>query len=389
MDALQLSSSFFLWIKRWFCCACILFLCNGCAWFSVPLCEFDKANVACLASSDSDGGVADLTPQSIDSPLGPLRKFEWRAGINNNKMQKFVGILQGEYAISISGEAMTNFSAVRFHLDRPLNQLQLEETACPKCPLATNIKLQDDSVYVTNDVVPAFWLLRPGQNAASYNIGTNGDLTQVDKNLDQSTTTRPFFHPIIDASVIPLQSTPGISLDAVRLKVGTYSTQFTNRQLGLVTTSMVGDVDATDSVKNGIEVVFFGGAEILSVYHIDLTKGKVSAGLGLASALNEVIASKKLSPADKIGAAYVENLNKDGFIEFVYSLGDKIFVSSYKGKSKTSGLWVFESWGDALIQIKSDEKIQSIMAIDITKDGYPELIVVTDKFVHFYLNTPK
>jgi len=366
----------------------LLGLVTGCDRYLINICNFRDEWPGCREDG-GDASAADLT-RGADSPLGPLRKFEWRAKITNDTNQKFVGILQREYAIILLTTPTVSFGAVRFHLDRPRGQMQLEQVACQKCPLPINIKSHGDSVYLTNEAAPAFWLLRTvmGADDESYSIKANGDLTIIDTNLNLETDRRPFFHSTLDASLIPTKSTPGSSSDSLRLTVGASPFVNTYTGNGIITAAMIGDIDATDPVKNGVEVVRFAGAAVASVYHYDPVKLTPSVDNLLSAKLNDEIMKQMTNGSKSLGTAYVNDLNGDGFLDFVFSLGGDIFVSSYKGKINTPSLPIFESWPEKVLSVLSDEEIQSIMAIDITSDGYLELIVVTDKFVHFYLNTP-
>ncbi len=377
---------------RRFCFAAVLALLGlvtGCDRYLINICNFRDELPGCREDG-GDASAVDLLTRGADSPLGPLRKFEWRAKITNDANQKFVGILQKEYAITLLTTPAVSFSAVQFHLERPRDQMQLEQVACPKCPLPTNIKPNDDSVYLTNEAAPAFWLLRNvmGADDESYSIKANGDLTKIDTNLNLATSRRPFFHPTLDASLIPTRSVSGWSPDRLRLTAGATVFVSTQTEIGTITAALIGDIDATDPVTNGIEVVRFAGATVRSVYHYDPVVQKQSLDAELQRSLNDEINVRIVSAYENIGAAYINDLNRDGFLDFVFSLGVNVFVSSYKRKSANSGLPVFESWPEKVLNILSDENIQSIMAIDLTNDGYPELIIVTNKFVHFYLNTP-
>ena len=366
---------------------------SACDLFKIPLCdfaEFDDNGMACpVKIGASDSGTVDLA-RGTDSPLGSLRKFEWRAKIVNDMKQKFVGILNKEYAIMLSTSPMVSFSAAKFQLNESEEKNRLPQESCTKCPLPTNIKASGDSVYLTNEVAPTFWLLRTvmGADDESHLIKPNGDLTKVDGNLALGGLRRPFIHPTLDGSLLPTKSAGLQSSDLLRLNVGTTPFVSARTESGIITTAMIGDIDATDPVKNGIEVVRFAFNAVASVYHYDPVNRTQTVDTLLAQKINDEV--KKRSPhfLEIFVNSYVNDLNGDTFPDFVFSLGGDIFVSSYKGKNNTSGLPVFESWPEKVLNILSDEKIQSILAIDITNDGYPELIVVTDKFVHFYLNTP-
>lgn len=373
-------------LRCWLLLASLL-IGSGCDWLALPICQLDPMTTGC-----PDGGVTrDLSAVNPDSPLGPLRKFEERAKITNDEKQKFVGILQREYAIMLSNKPVVNFSAVQFHLDRVSGPMRLEQIACPNCPQVTNIKLPGDNVYLTNDTAPKFWLFRPTKNVPdeSYTFEGNGDLKKINGNFDLKINRRPFLHPILDAILIPTKSEGGKSSDMLRLSLGSTSYIGEHVQNGAVTAAMIGDIDATDPGDNGVEVVRFDGATVVSVYHYDPGSGNEQVDADLLRAISNQISRRIVSADETIGAAYVNDLNKDRSLDLIFSLGVNVFVSSYKGRDNQTGIPAFEAWPEKILDVPAGEKIQSIMAIDITNDLYPDLIVVTDKSVHFYLNTPK
>ena len=368
---------------------------SGCDLFKVSVCsfqDFDDDGTACPAEmGTNDTSRVDMKQRTTDTALGALRKFDERAKIVNSMNQKFVGILHREYAIMLSIAPAVSFSAVEFHLDASDEFKRLAQVNCSKCPLPTNIKPSGDSVYLTNEDAPAFWLLRTVMAGSdeSYSIKENGDLMRMPGNLDLRMKRLPFFHPVLDASLIPTKSDGGVSSDSLRLTVGTTPFVSAHTQPGTITAAMIGDIDATDPVMNGIEVVRFDVATVASVYHYDPVKLTHAVDTLLAGKLNDEINNRVQGSGNRLGAASVNDLNKDRFVDFVFSLDADVFVSSYKGKSSGSSLPIFEAWSEKVLSVPAGEQIQSIMAIDITKDGYPELIIVTDRFVHFYLNTPK
>jgi len=367
----------------------LLGLLTGCDRYLINICNFRDEGPGCREEA-VDASAVDLLARGADSPLGPLRKFEWRAKIVNGLNQKFVGILNKEYAITLSTTPTVAFSAAKFQLNEPDKSKRLLEESCSKCPLPTNIKASGDSVYLSNEVAPTFWLLRTvmAADGESHLIKPNGDLTKVDGNLALGGLRRPFFHPTLDGSLLPTKSAGSQSSDLLRLNVGTTPFVSARTESGLITTAMIGDIDATDPVKNGIEVVRFAGNAVASVYHYDPVNLTKTVDTLLAQKINDEVKKRKEDLLNPFVYSYVDDLNGDGFLDFVFSLGGDIFVSSYKGKINKPSLPVFESWPEKVLSVLSDEKIQSIMAIDITNDGYSELIIVTDKFVHFYLNTP-
>ena len=89
-----------------------------------------------------------------------------------------------------------------------------------------------------------------------------------------------------------------------------------------------------------------------------------------------------------IPAAFVRNLNGDGFMDVAYIRNGQLLVTSYKGRAVATDK-MFENWPAAQTQSKlSGQTVKSLAAIDLTSDGLPELVVETDKEIHFFLNRP-
>lgn len=386
MNAQRLSAAVSLWALRNLIFAACLLIGSSCDKFIVPICELDPGNEVCVNTSAADGGLPDLTKRTPDSPLGLLRRFDWRAKIDNTDNRKFVGIDKKEYAISLVNDTSVHFSAARFDLENADLGRRLDPVACVGCPSTNEINFSVDRVFLTGEVERDFWLLRDGTFNRSFVFDRNGKLSLRDGNLDDNMNRKPFFHPILNACLIPLKTLIGPLSAIVRMNIGASQAKTEISATNPITVSMIGDIDSIDPVKNGIEIVNFSGGFVASVRHFDPMSMIGFEDSVLASALHRVIQGRKINDADVVEAAYVSDLNRDGFQDFIFSVGGKIFSSSYRGKDSGSGQPVFQSWTDPIQEMR-DEKVRSIMALDLTKDGFPELIVETDKAVHFYLNT--
>ncbi len=388
MNAQRLLAAVSLWALRSLIFAACLLIGSSCDKFIVPICELDPRNEVCVNSSAADAGLTDLNKPTSDSSFGPLRKFEWRAKIDNTDNRKFVGIDKKEYAISLVNDTSVHFSAVRFDLENADRGKRLNPVTCVKCPSTSEINFSMDRVFLTGEVERDFWLLRYGNLFRAFIFDSNGKLSQREEDLDDNMNRKPFFHPILNACLIPLKSWSGALSAIVRMNIGASPARTEISGTSPITVSMIGDIDSIDPVKNGIEIVNFSGGFVASVRHFEPRSMIGFEDSMLASTLHGVIQLRKVNDADVVEAAYVNDLNRDGFQDFIFSVGGEIFSSSYRGKDSGSGQRVFQSWTDPIQVVSPNEKVRSVMAIDLTKDGFPELIVETDKFVHFYLNTP-
>lgn len=364
----------------------LLGLVTGCDRYLINICNFRDEWPGCREEA-VDASAVDLSRSDIP-PIGPLRRFEWRAKIDNTNNRKFVGIDRKEYAISLVNDTSVHFSAARFYLENADPGKRLDPVTCVGCPSTNEIDFSIDRVFLTGEVERDFWLLRYKYLTRSFIFDRNGKLSLRDNYLDDNMNRKPFFHPILNACLIPLKPSTGALSAIVRMNIGASQAKTEIFGANPITVSMIGDLDSIDPVKNGIEIVNFSGGFVASVRHFDPISLIGHEDSMLASTLHGVIQLRKVNDADVVEAAYVNDLNRDGFQDFIFSVGGEIFSSSYRGKDSGSGQPVFQSWTDPIQVVSPDEKVRSVMAIDVTKDGFPELIVETDKFVHFYLNTP-
>lgn len=84
-----------------------------------------------------------------------------------------------------------------------------------------------------------------------------------------------------------------------------------------------------------------------------------------------------------IDAAFVADLNNDNNNELIYIRKGIANITTYLNDGS------FMNWSKPipLSEIGSDTVI-SLSAVKITDDNLPELVVETDKAVHFYVNQP-
>lgn len=390
MNAQQLFASLSMWtIRSWFLTACLLLIGSGCDGFIVPLCVFNRDSEECADMSSVDGPRTDSSSTSPSSPIGPPRKFEWRAKIGDLLSHNFVGIDKRQYAIVLVGGPPVHFEAVKFRFDLPANMNQLEQIACMGCPNLVDINFFSDYIFLTGEAEPQFWLLRYGAVNKSYVLKADGSLVLMDADMDPSWWIKPFFHPVLNASSIAVKPTMGgMSSLVARLPKNGDLIKYGIERPKKISAQAIGDLDSVEPRKNGLDIINIGNNSIDSVFHYDTDTNANASDDALRGRIAETVAKTKRSNSAQLETAYIENLNKDEYIEFIYSWSGRIYVASYTGNWVSTGSSLLEDWGKEVVTVPAGETIRKIMALDLTKDGFPELIVETDKAVHFYLNTP-
>lgn len=201
--------------------------------------------------------------------------------------------------------------------------------------------------------------------------------------LTDSSQPRAFAHPLFNAFVVAAEPTPPQVNSTVAVSDGFPTVLVAS---ATPTAFVVGDLDSNDPTNNGEEIILFNGKTPQSVSHW-VPNESTNPDDELLASLKLTIARTKAGDESPIEAAFITGLNGDVFPDLVYSRNGQVYVTSYLGKDKKIESR-FKDWPEKIASI-SGEKIKSLVAVELTNDAYPELVVETDKAVHFYVNTPK
>lgn len=226
----------------------LLGLLTGCDRYLISVCNFSDEWPGCREEV-VDASVVDLHPVS-SSPIGPLRKFEWRAKIGDRLLNQFVGIDKRQYAIFLVAGSPVYFGAVKFRFDLPANMNQLESVECMGCPKLVDINFDSDSIFLTGEAERQFWLLRYGITRKSYRLNADGSLVLMDADMDPTWWNKPFFHPVLNASSIQVKppTSSGSSLIA-RLQSSGSTIKYGIERPTKISAQAIGDLDSIDLGK--------------------------------------------------------------------------------------------------------------------------------------------
>ena len=363
---------------------------SGCDLFWKPCA--DPSADCLMAASDAGPGTMDqamppdMTPTTNQaSPLGPPRSFEWRAkeSVDPNK-RKFVGMngLRPVFLVkddTISAVTQWAIKKLDLRKDELSSRLAMDSTplSFPLPPLLSDFV--GSQVVVANNTFCE--LLKPWSWIECWNA--------AEATLKSSKLAVPFTyfrHPELDAVAINIQPDSGFSTSfIVGWKKDSIITQNTNEPPASV--HVIGDLDVLDRLSNGLEAISIDGFHVQPVLHQEKGMGASLEDKSLQDALQRAIDFASRKSTTPIDAAFITDLNLDGFRDFVYIRGGQLFVTSYLGRN---GLNTpnFEPWSSVAFPAIRGEYVASLAAVDLTQDGYPELVVETDKAVHFYLNNP-
>lgn len=334
----------------------------------------------------SDGSVGDMgSGGSKDGPTVPPtteRSFEWRAKVPLDNKTKFVGIYANNSVVSLHDFSTTSSPAWRWQ-QQEIKLLENIETArlniqtCMSCPLLERVDPINNNFYIAGNV---FYVLT-GLSNSVFRMQSTEAYTKLDIDL-VSSGAHPFAHPNIDVLVVAEKpQRPNLSKTTAILPGGMIGWSVSQLESN-PTSFVIGDLDADQG--NGDDLILFSGGKVTSVQH---QKGLSLDSVALQGAMQNAINSSNRGTETSINAGFIANLNDDMYTDFIFSTPTRISAMSYLGKIQEQGP-MFENWTYPLISFNG-EIVRSVIAANLTMDNYPELIVETDKAVHFYLNIPK
>jgi hypothetical protein len=321
----------------------------------------------------------DLAMPDPNTPLGPLRRFEWRTSIPiDATMLKYVGMKGTMPVFWMNG---TPQKWVVYQAS-PLPDMDMmipiaDVMALPAAPTAFDFGKTYPVVSGSS-----FFVL----STADASIKTLPGSMEVLANSKLAGPQPVFRHPELDALVVKTKTTMPVN-SAVLIQWGQGATRAYEKPDTALTAMAVGDLDAADGNDTGLEAILLTGKTVLAVLH-QSSDGVISVDDGpLRDALQVAVDRGMPGQTSPILAAFVAHLNNDSFMDVAYIRNGQLLVTSYKGRAATSGM--FENWPAAQTLSKlSGQTVKSLAAVDLTSDGLPELVVETDKEIHFFLNRP-
>jgi hypothetical protein len=195
-----------------------------------------------------------------------------------------------------------------------------------------------------------------------------------------------FRHPELDALVVKTKTTMPVN-SAVLIQWGPGATRAYEKTGAELTAMAVGDLDAADVSETGLEAILLTGNTVLAVLHQFMPRSIPVDDPLLRDALQGAVDRGMPGQTSPILAAFVAHLNKDSFMDVAYIRNGQLLVTSYKGRAAKGGM--FENWPAAqTLSELSGQTVKSMASVDLTSDGYPELVVETESYVHFFLNKP-
>jgi len=365
--------------------AVLLTLCalTGCDAFLVSICEFEE-RPACTADASPGSDLASK-PNTDGGQVPTIveRKFVYQASQTIDDKHQFVGIVNGKLIMLATDGSRLSWEAWKLDVNTYRGKNKFMVAGVEECPnFPGGFMFGKDDIYIVDREFYYF------QHSGGQNIFKLGKDVMPMKipgvQLTSSRQPRVFTHPSISALAVVVQSgVPSTNSTFIQLD--------TNQRLeygtGKIPTAFaIGELDSIDLLNNGQEIVIFDGGNLKSILHWNPNNLFDRGDSPLITSLSSAIGRTALGSTSSINAAFITNLNHDNLTDFVYARNGIIYVTSYLGRDKATPP-NFKDWETQIPKLPGEE-IKSLIAVELTNDEYPELVVETDQAVHFYLNTP-
>lgn len=357
----------------------------ACDAFLVSVCQFED-RPGCHTSDASQPSAKD---GEIEPPakVSTFRRFEWRAKLELNANTRFVG-LDGVRPVLLRTDDKTQWwEAYKQDPSIPADQPTIRLLVEPKESL-----INYPSLPLDNFSKDRFYRTNSGFYLFKYSDSNNRSITPKSSQLDapiqkliESPNVRPFISVDTDTFM-----TEGEQRNRINAK-------YTNKQHGdwQIDVSgysqfVIGDLDYIDKalVDNGMDALAFSGKDLVFLRHQYSIVG-INEDPSLLAGIRDAMAEASKTDTGPVQAAYISNINADEFPDLLFIRGGRVRVISYKGRRWLGFATAFEVWKEEVVAPIVGETAQYMALADLTQDGKPDLIVETDKAVHFYMNIAK
>lgn len=343
----------------------------ACDSYLVSICQLEDQPGCHPANGSPD---ASLSP-GLPRPSVRLRRFEQRLSFGLSQAlvaYSFVGLQGSPPKILVSERELGgSVLSAQVDLERPDLGIRLGSFCkMSSCPIEIKIiDLKINRLYTTPNSFFYFDyflqrirnLSREGEPDCDFDMNTaNPYVSHRENALMAGRSTA--------ASVCIYNQT---NKSAQTLKIG-----------GTLSSFVLADLDGVpDEPANGQEAIVFAGAQAVSLTH--------ASGLsdsGLLQALNRSLERDSAEARGPIVAADISDINGDKLPDLLTMRNGKIRVMSYLGRGPGQTVHDFAVWPLDVATVMGPEKVQRLVLEDLNADGFPDLIVETDKNLLFFRN---
>lgn len=142
----------------------------------------------------------------------------------------------------------------------------------------------------------------------------------------------------------------------------------------------IGNLDVNDEPVYDLEAISFDD----DAYFV--ARSSARNGAAIQMALSKALKDDSAVTGGAIQAAYITGINDDKFPDLVFVRNGRVRAISYRGTDVEGFPYKFWRWDQDVAPAIEGETVQYIALDELTQDSYQDLIVETDKQIHFYRN---
>ena len=357
---------------------------SGCDLFWKP-CADPSADCLMEASDGGSGTMEQAMPPDQAPPTNP-RTFEWRAKVTvDPSTLKFVGmngqlpvfqVKDGQNWECNGDKYWSHWAVAKLNLTAEKTEERIkQEDARSMKPDLPCVRFVQSQMLVSNNT---FYFLASSDHTVLF-LDSKAEVVRSRKYSEPASYFR---FPLNDGIAVNLQpTTPSSSSVLLRWDVENVTTY--ESMASPATAIVLGDLDNRDPVENGMEALLFQQGSVQTVLH----QGAAGSGQYTDEALRLGLddAVKRLGKGQSVGAGFIADVDLDGQTDLVLAFGSSLYVTTYMGRDAAK-VGKFRDWPKPIVALDGSEPIRSVMAVNLAQDAASELVVETDKAVHFYLN---
>ena len=344
----------------WLCLGALL----GCGDYLRSVC--DRGSLPSCGPQDITS-PADLAPPSALALIRP-RQLEWRAVLTLESRQSLLGLVGRQ--VLLHNSISTKFFNIQYYdIDIDSSNSPNRVRASKSTNISSNRILSGQEILTRT--ASRYYVIGDKEYGISEIDINDGELNPLTRDCRSNRGSPGFAHQQLDALAVGCED---------GRVMGFYLSRSMTSSIPRATVDALTIADWPDLASGPTLMVFRGST-------IDMTS---AGGAEDRERWQEQLGSAVFSPllgSDRVTAAYVADINRDGQPELLFVQDGAVRAVSYRGREAVGHGGAFVAWPRPLASVPGGETARSVALADLNGDGFPDLVLGTNRALHLYRNT--